>query len=69
MQEINDEPWEIRYLNSLYFSFVTMITIGYGDIHPWTSIEKVFMMFMGLTSCGVFAYAVNAIGKIFTDIA
>lgn len=46
-----------------------MITVGYGDFHPWTSVEKIFMMGMGLTSCGVFAYAINAIGKIFTDIA
>ncbi len=42
-----------------------MLTVGYGDIHPWTSKEKIFIIFMALMSCGVFAYVVNTVGSIF----
>lgn len=33
-------PETTQYLNSLYFTVVTLLTIGYGDIVPKTSIEK-----------------------------
>ena len=42
-----------------------MITVGYGDIHPFTSYEKLYVIIMTLISCGVFAYSVNTIGNIF----
>ena len=35
-----------------------MITIGYGDIKPANTIERVFVMVISLIACGVFAYAV-----------
>ena len=42
-----------------------MITVGYGDIHPYTNEEKIYVIIMTLISCGIFAYAVNTIGNIF----
>jgi hypothetical protein len=29
---IVDEPWIEKYLSSFYFSTVTMLSVGYGDI-------------------------------------
>ncbi|WP_140310699.1 potassium channel family protein, partial [Vibrio parahaemolyticus] len=29
-------PWEDNFSNSAYFSFVTLTTLGYGDISPVT---------------------------------
>jgi len=40
-----------------------MITIGYGDITPITTIERIFVILITLLSCGVFAYSLNQIGK------
>ena len=34
--------------NSMYFSFITAFTIGYGDITPITIIGKVLAILMGL---------------------
>ena len=45
-----------------------MITVGYGDITPATNYEKVFIIFITIITCGVFAYSVNTIGSIFREI-
>jgi hypothetical protein len=42
-----------------------MMTVGYGDIAPTNSHERIYVMVVTLVSCGVFAYAVNTVGAIF----
>lgn len=41
-----------------------MITLGYGDIVPVTTLEKMYVISVTFISCGVFAYSVNTIGSI-----
>lgn len=36
-----------------------MITVGYGDVIPVNSIERIVIVIMTLISCGVFGYALN----------
>ena len=43
----------------MYFAIVTMITLGYGDIYAITTVEKIFLIFVTLLSCAVFAYCLN----------
>lgn len=38
----------IGFFDSLYWAFVTGLTIGYGDITPHTAIGKVLSLFIGL---------------------
>lgn len=67
--EYHDDTTVDRYVHSFYFSFVSMSTIGYGDISPQTVIERIYIMFSTLISCGVFAYALNIVTRIFENMA
>ena len=63
-----DETWIVKYINCLYFSFVTMITVGYGDITPKNPLEKAFSIFNMIIACGYFAFSINLIGRIISEI-
>ena len=41
-----------------------MTTVGYGDIHPYTSIERVVTIICMIASSGVYAYIIADVGKI-----
>ena len=60
--------WYDRYITSVYFAFITMITVGYGDISPVHRNEKIYTIIITLISCGVFGYSINTIGSIFQEI-
>lgn len=68
---INDESWEIKYLDSFYFSTVTMLSVGYGDITPTSKfisnldpLEKVVSIIFMLYACIQLSYSVNTVGTI-----
>ena len=65
---LKHKPLFDRYINALYFAFITMITIGFGDITPISNVEKIYVILMSFIASGLFAYAVNTIGSIFSDI-
>ena len=66
--EIENEDWYIKYINALYFSIVTMVTVGYGDISPRNTIEKSFGIVIIIFSCGFFAYVLNSVGIILKEM-
>ncbi len=64
--QILDSDVSVKYIVSLYYYITTMCTIGYGDIVPKTSIEKLFASFNMLLACGVFAYIIGSLGIVFS---
>ncbi|XP_054792357.1 potassium channel SKOR-like [Prosopis cineraria] len=50
-----------RYITSLYFSIVTMATVGYGDIHAVNMREMIFVMIFVLFDMVLGAYLIGNI--------
>ena len=69
LKNLIDKSWIDKYINSLYFTVVTMITVGYGDISPENNIEKVFCTVFMLISCISYGYIINRIGQIIVDLS
>ncbi len=46
------EHWSI--IDALYFSVMTMATVGYGDLVPTTDISKIFTIIYTFLSIGTF---------------
>ena len=59
----NVEGW--RYLDSLYFTVVTVTTIGYGDFVPKTDLGKIFTMIFPFIGIGMAFYFLSLIGRFF----
>ena len=53
----------LRWLDALYFSVVTLSTVGYGDFSPQTDAGKVFTMVYILIGIGILVSMANALGK------
>ncbi len=45
-----------------------MVTVGYGDIVPINIYEKIYFICFAVVSCMTFAYVVNTIGSLFSEI-
>ena len=59
-----DNSWSSMYLNSIYWSMVTMITVGYGDIVPQNEIEKMFCIITMLVGFTLFGFTMGSFGDI-----
>ncbi len=45
----------LRWLDAIYFSVITVATVGYGDITPHTDAGKIFTIFYVLFGIGLIA--------------
>lgn len=55
------EDWTI--IQALYFSIVTLTTVGYGDLHPTTPGTEIFTIFYILTGIGVFVALLASVAQ------
>jgi hypothetical protein len=63
-QGLSNSPWNERYLRSLYYTIVTMTTVGYGDIFPQNQSEMILSFLLMLFGSGLIGYSINSIGTI-----
>jgi len=55
-------------LDALYFSVVTLATVGYGDLHPTTDLGKIFTIFFILGGVGIIvAFASRVVNAMVND--
>jgi len=52
------EGWS--WIDSFYFSVITLTTVGYGDFSPQTDMGKLFTIFYVLTGIGIIFGFINA---------
>lgn len=59
------EHWSV--VDSLYFSVSTLSTVGYGDLHPTTTLSKVFTIFYLVLGVGVFVGLITKVAQLRSD--
>ena len=67
-QNLLNQEWTIQYMSAFYWSIVTVMTVGYGDITPQNNLERLVCLFVILFGGMIFPYSINSIGSIIEDI-
>jgi len=57
----HSEKW--GYLDALYFSVITLATVGYGDLHPTNPVSKIFTIFYVLMGVGLALYVATSLSR------
>jgi len=68
LEGYSPNSYQDQYIASLYFAMTTMLTVGFGDITPGNSTQRVYTIFMMLLGGGVFGYAMNRIAVILQSL-
>ncbi len=55
------------YVDSFYFSAMTLTTIGYGDFLPTTDVSKIFTVFYSLFGVGLVLYVLGVIARGYVE--
>ncbi len=51
----------LNIYDSIYYTIITLATVGYGDIIPITPLQKIFSVTLALSGVGILAYIVTFI--------
>lgn len=62
--ELHGASSESQYIASLYWSVMTLTTIGFGDISPNSTWERFFAIIMMLLGSAMFAYVVGTMCSV-----
>lgn len=63
-----DSSTGTQYLASVYWTFMTLSTVGYGDINPNTSAERLISMFVMVFGVTFFSLAVGSLSSVISTI-
>ena len=52
-----------NFIDAVYMTVITVTTVGFGELQPFSPEEKIFTIFLILTSITIFGYAVSAFSE------
>jgi voltage-gated potassium channel len=58
----------LRWLDALYFTVITLTTVGYGDFSPQTDLGKLFTIAYVLIGLGVIAAFIGTISGLAVEL-
>lgn len=56
-----------RFVDALYMTFITITTVGFGEIAPLSSEGKIFTIVLICFSLGIIGYSISTFGKYIVD--
>jgi len=59
------EGWGI--LDSIYFTVITLATVGYGDLHPTSDLSKIFTIIYVVIGVSLVLYLFTTITRFFIE--
>lgn len=60
-----DDEWQFRMAKAIYFSIITLTTVGFGDVTPQTQAGKLFCAFWMLIGVSAFGLFVSSFSAVF----
>ena len=66
--ELVDSDVYSRYIVSLYWATVSLTTMGYGDVVPANTSERLFCIFVALIGGCVFSFCIGSISSLITEV-
>ena len=55
------------WIEALYMTIITISTVGFGEVHPMGEVEKLFTIFLIITSISIYGYVVSVISEFIVN--
>ncbi len=59
------EDWDI--IEALFFTLITLTTIGYGEIHPLSDAGRIFTIFIIISGLGLTLYGISSVTQLLVE--
>lgn len=68
-KEMDNASISETYVAAIYWSILTMTTVGYGDIAPVSVAERVYAVLAMILASAVFGYSMNTVATVIKEIS